>query len=32
MSNLRLIEAKLEAKGITLKDLGISSSDLHTTE
>ncbi|GLC44823.1 hypothetical protein PLESTB_001210100 [Pleodorina starrii] len=30
LSNLRLIESKLEVKGITLKDLGISSSDMYT--
>ncbi|KAG2492438.1 hypothetical protein HYH03_009381 [Edaphochlamys debaryana] len=32
VSNLRLIESKLEVKGITLKDLGIASSDLQHTE
>lgn len=28
--NLRLIESKLEGKGMTLKDLGISPGDLHS--
>ncbi|KXZ43712.1 hypothetical protein GPECTOR_82g246 [Gonium pectorale] len=32
VSNLRLIESKLEVKGITLRDLGISASDLHSTD
>jgi coiled-coil domain-containing protein 6 len=27
--NLRLIESKLEAKGMTLRDLGIAPGDLH---
>ncbi|GIL88171.1 hypothetical protein Vretimale_14088 [Volvox reticuliferus] len=30
LANLRLIESKLEVKGITLKDLGISAADLHS--
>jgi coiled-coil domain-containing protein 6 len=29
VANLRLVESKLEVKGITLKDLGISSADMY---